>query len=182
MAAVKADRRIAEKEIEPEAPNPLDERLAAYQSLRGGSAEDDLYYRTTRDIVVSGRRWRKLANERIKAAGQTMARWETLFLVAFSDHALTQSELAPLIGIEGPTLVRMLDLLAQEGLIERRRSTTDRRMTTNSITPAGREVIDQIMAITNGLRAEVMQDIDPAELETTVRVLAKIIDRLDEMR
>jgi len=182
MTEVKAGLRVVAEELEPKAPNPLDERLAAYQSLRGASAEDDLYYRTTRDVVVAGRRWRKLANDRIKAAGQTMARWETLFLVAFSDHALTQSELAPLIGIEGPTLVRMLDLLAQEGLIERRRSTTDRRMTTNSITPAGRMVIDQIMTITNSLRAEVMQDIDPAELETTVRVLARIIDRLDEIR
>jgi DNA-binding MarR family transcriptional regulator len=164
------------------AAKAFDDRLAAFHREHGGGEEGDLYYRVTRDIVVAGRHWRKLANERIKLAGQTMARWETLFLVAFSDHALTQSELAPLIGVEGPTLVRMLDLLAQEGLIERRQNEMDRRMTTNTITDAGRAVIVQMMGITNVLRAEVMKDIDPGDLDITLRTLNQIIDRLDEMR
>jgi MarR family transcriptional regulator for hemolysin len=178
--AAKAVRKAAIEAADP--PNDLDERLANYHRLYAGGAEDDLYYKVTRDIVVSGRRWRKLANERIKAAGQTMARWETLFLVAFSGQELTQSDLARLISIEGPTLVRMLDLLEQEGLIERRQSTADRRMTTNTATPEGRKVIDQVMGITNRMRSELLQDIDPAELQTTLKVLGEIIARLNEMR
>ena len=116
----------------------LNERLAAFRREYVLSEADELYYRVTREIVVAGRRWRKLANERIKVVDQTMARWETLFLVAFSARALTQGDLARLIGVEGPTLVRMLDLLAQDGLIQRSQSSTDRRVTTNVITPAGR--------------------------------------------
>ena len=159
----------------------LDERLAEYHRQYGGES-DDLYYRATRDIVVAGRRWRKLANDKIRPTGQTMARWETLFLVAFSDHALTQSELAKEISIEGPTLVRMLDVLAKEGLIERKQSEIDRRVTTNAITPAGRAAIDQIMGVTNALRAEILEGIDPVELETTLKVLGQIIERIDGMR
>jgi MarR family transcriptional regulator for hemolysin len=170
------------EDLELSAAKALDERLAAFHRDHGGGDDSDLHYKVTRDIVVAGRHWRKLANDRIKAAGQTMARWETLFLVAFSDHALTQSELAPLIGVEGPTLVRMLDLLAQEGLIERRQNEMDRRMTTNTITDAGRVVINQIMGITNKLRGEVLAGIAKDDLETTVRTLNLIIDRLDEMR
>jgi len=162
--------------------NALDERLANYQRVYARGDGDDLYYRATRDIVVAGRRWRKLANERIRGTGQTMARWETLFLVAFSDHALTQGELARLIGVEGPTLVRMLDVLAKEGLIERKQSAVDRRVTVNTITPAGRQAIDEIMGLTNALRAEVLQGIDPGELQTALKVLAQIIGRIDEMR
>jgi len=163
--------------------NALDERLANYQRVyaRGGG-DDDLYYRATRDIVVAGRRWRKLANERIRGAGQTMARWETLFLVAFSDHALTQGELARLISVQGPTLVRMLDVLAKEGLIERKQNEVDRRVTVNTITAAGRRAIDEIMGVTNALRAEVLQGVDPGELQTTLKVLTQIIERIDEMR
>ncbi|MGZ3343604.1 MAG: MarR family winged helix-turn-helix transcriptional regulator [Caulobacteraceae bacterium] len=160
----------------------LDERLAKYHRLYAGSDVDDLYYRATRDIVVAGRRWRKLANERIRPTGHTMARWETLFLVAFSDHALTQGELAKLISVEGPTLVRMLDVLAKEGLIERRQSEIDRRVTTNAITLKGRQAIDDIMSVTNALRVEVLQGIDPAELATCLKVLGQIIERIDEMR
>ena len=161
--------------------NALDERLAEYHRQYGG-ATDDLYYRATRDVVVAGRRWRKLANDKIRPTGQTMARWETLFLVAFSDHALTQGELARLISIEGPTLVRMLDVLAKEGLIERKQSEIDRRVPTNAITPQGREAIDQIMSVTNALRADVLRGLDPGELRITLKVLGQIIERIDGMR
>ncbi len=162
--------------------NALDERLAEYHRIHADGEDDDLHYRATRDIVVAGRRWRKLANERIRPTGHTMARWETLFLVAFSDHALTQGELAKLISVEGPTLVRMLDVLAKEGLIERKQSEIDRRVTTNAITPAGRQAIDDIMSVTNALRAEVLKGIDPADLKIAVKVLGQIIERIDEMR
>ena len=102
--------------------------------------------------------------------------------MAFSDHALTQGELARLISIEGPTLVRMLDVLAKEGLIERKQSEIDRRVTTNAITPAGRAAIDGIMGVTNALRAEILQGIDPKELETTLKVLSQIIERIDGIK
>ena len=148
--------------------------------IKGTSS--DGYFRATRAIVVAARRWRKVANDRVKAVGQTMARWETLFLVAFSDSEYTQSELARLISVEGPTMVRMLDLLAKDGLIERRQSEADRRVTTNRITPKGKEVIGEIMAITNVLRADVLRDIDPERLAICVDVLTQILKRLDEMR
>ena len=179
-AANDGSRQITD--AEDDRLSALDERLAKYHRLQSGGDDEDLYYRATRDIVVAGRRWRKLANERIRPTGHTMARWETLFLVAFSDHALTQGELAKLISVEGPTLVRMLDVLAKEGLIERRQSEVDRRVTTNAITPAGRQAIDDIMSVTNSLRAEVLAAIDPAELRTTLKVLGEIIDRIDGIR
>lgn len=156
--------------------------LANYHKHFVEGTADDSYFRTTRAIVVAGRRWRKIANDRIKAAGQTMARWETLFLVAFSDEELTQSELAGLISVEGPTMVRMLDVLAQDGLIERRQSETDRRVTTNRITPKGTKVINEIMEITNALRIELLSDIDPERLAICIDVLSLILRRLDEMR
>jgi MarR family transcriptional regulator for hemolysin len=162
--------------------NALDERLAEYHRAHHEAGDGDMHYRTTREIVVAARRWRKLANDRIRPFGHTMARWETLFLVAFSDHALTQGELAKEISIEGPTLVRMLEVLAKEGLIERRQSEIDRRVTTNAITPSGLAAIDQIMAVTNALRAEVLQGIDPGELRIMLKVLGQIIDRIDGMR
>jgi DNA-binding MarR family transcriptional regulator len=174
-------RSVANDDAEDARLSALDERLAEYHRQYGG-ATDDLYYRATRDIVVAGRRWRKLANDKIRPTGQTMARWETLFLVAFSDHALTQGELARLISIEGPTLVRMLDVLAKEGLIERKQSEIDRRVTTNAITPAGRAAIDGIMDVTNALRTEILRGIDPEELQTTLKVLGQIIERIDGIK
>ena len=111
-----------------------------------------------------------------------MARWETLFLVGFSGEDLSQSDLARLISVEGPTMVRMLDILARDGLIERHQADTDRRFTTNRITPKGTVVIGDVMAVTNKLRREVLSDIDPEKLEICVDVLSQLIRKLDTMR
>lgn len=164
-------------------PADLAERhLINYHRHADDDAARDLYFRTTRALVVAARRWRKLANDRVKPLGQTMARWETLFLVAYSGEDLTQGELARLISVEGPTMVRMLDALARDGLIEREQSPADRRVTFNRITERGRLVIRDIMAITNDLRAELLQDIDPDKLAVAVEVLATILRKLDAMR
>ena len=159
-----------------------DRHLISYHRHFIAGSENDTFYRATRAIVVAARRWRKIANDRVKAIGQTMARWETLFLVGFSGEELTQTELARLISVEGPTMVRMLDVLARDGLIERKQSETDRRVTTNRITPDGTKVIGDIMGITNELRRELLSDIDPERLEVCIDVLSQVLRRLDQMR
>jgi MarR family transcriptional regulator for hemolysin len=164
---------------------PLDtaeRHLLNYHRQFGENGRDDMYFRTTRALVVAARRWRKIANDRIKSRGQTMARWETLYLVAFSGDELTQSELARLLGVEGPTMVHMLNALAEDGLIERRQSSADRRVTVNSITPSGMQVIRDIMGVTNALRREVLKPIEPGKLSVTLETLSLILRQLEEMR
>ncbi|MBN2447833.1 MAG: MarR family transcriptional regulator [Phycisphaerae bacterium] len=156
-----------------------DRHLSNYHRFDAQSEADDDYFRTTRALVVAARRWRNLANDRLKPMQQTMARWETLYLVAYSDEELNQSELARLIGVQGPTMIRMLDSLAREGLIERRQSHHDLRVTINRITDEGQRVISRIMGITNELRSQVLADVDQGELKTTVKVLTQILRSLD---
>nr|WP_246606252.1 MarR family transcriptional regulator [Sphingobium xanthum] len=111
-----------------------------------------------------------------------MARWETLFLVAFSGKGLPQTELARLIGVQGPTMVAMLNQLAQEGLISRYQSETDQRVTVNEITPAGLAAITDIMGITNVLRNELLAEIPREQQELCIDVLDAILNKLDRMR
>jgi len=144
-------------------------------------ARDETYFRITRSLVVAARRWRKLANDRVRSVNQNMARWETLYLLACADEELNQGELARLVGVKGPSMVHMLDSLARDGLIERHQSGVDRRVTHNRITPRGREVTRDIMAITNELRADLLRDIDPVKLAVTLEVLESIHARLDEL-
>lgn len=158
-----------------------DKRLSNFHRFDDQSEADDDYFRTTRALVVAARRWRKLANDRLRPLDQSMARWETLYLVAYSDEDLNQSQLSRLIGVQGPTMVRMLDSLAREGLIERQQSHHDLRVTINRITDKGRRVISSIMGITNELRSQVLADVDPADLTTTVKVLTQILRSLDKL-
>ena len=158
-----------------------DRHLSNYHRFDRESEADDHYFRATRALVVAARRWRKLANDRVKPRGQTMARWETLYLVAYSEEELNQGELARLIGVQGPTMVRMLDSLAREGLIERQQSEHDLRVTINRITEKGRRAISSIMGLTNALRRQVLEPIGTEDLNTTVRVLTQILHRIDEL-
>jgi DNA-binding MarR family transcriptional regulator len=158
-----------------------DQHLSNYHRLNPDSETDDLYFRMTRALVVAARRWRKVANDRLKPLEQTMAQWETLYLVAYSGEELNQSQLSRLLGVHGPTMLRMLDSLARRGLIERQQSHEDLRVTINRITPKGRAVITRIMGLTNELRRDVLGDVDPQELNTAVKVLAQMLRALDRI-
>ena len=157
-----------------------DKHLVNYHRVNPDNEADDLYFRMTRALVVAARRWRKVANDRLKPIEQTMAQWETLYLVAYSGEELNQSELARVLGVHGPTMLRMLDSLARRGLIERQQSPEDLRVTINRITPEGRMVIASIMGISNELRRNVLSDVDEDELRIAVRVLSQMLRKLDK--
>ncbi len=157
-----------------------DRHLENFHRLTPESPEDDTYFRFTRALIVAARRWRKVANDRIRSLDQTMVRWETLYLVAYSGEELTQSELARVVGVEGPTMVRMLHLLAEEGLLERHQSREDLRVTINRITDKGRQVIADIMTITNQLRREMLDGIEPGELAVAQSVMTRMMRNLEE--
>lgn len=158
-----------------------DKHLSNYHRLNPENEADDLYFRMTRALVVAARRWRKVANDRLKPLEQTMAQWETLYLVAYSGEELNQSQLSRLLGVHGPTMLRMLDALARRGLIERQQSHHDLRVTINRITPEGRAVISSIMGLTNELRRDVLVDVDPQDLSTAIKVLAQMLRALDRI-
>lgn len=158
-----------------------DRHLDNYHRFEPDSEADDLYFKLTRALIVAARRWRKVANDRLKPLEQTMAQWETLYLVAYSGEELNQSQLSRLLGVHGPTMLRMLDVLARRGLIERQQSHHDLRATINRITPPGREAIRSIMGLTNELRREMLAGIDAEDLRTTAKVLSQMLRTLDRL-
>lgn len=59
-------------------------------------------------------------------------------MALFEQDGLTQTALQRAIGIEQPTVVRTLDRMARDGLIERKASPTDRRAFQIYLTDKGR--------------------------------------------
>src|SRR6266576_882025 len=70
------------------------------------------------------------------------------------NEGVSQAEVATWLGIEPIALVRMLDKLHEEGLVERRSHPTDRRVRTLWLTPSARPVVAQILAINKAIREE----------------------------
>jgi MarR family transcriptional regulator for hemolysin len=125
------------------------------------------------------RRWRTRLDERLKVTGLTQARWSTLLHLYRGGPCMTQRELAERAGIEGPTLVRLLDALEAQGLIERRPVEGDRRAKHIRLTDAAQPLLAQINGIAADLRREIFADLRAGDLRTGLAVLQSIGDRLE---
>ena len=89
---------------------------------------------------------------------------------------LSQGQLAERMGVEAPTMVRHLDRLEKEGLIERRRDARDRRVTRITVTPAGSRRLGVLRKVADAMDVEILTVLGPE----TYRALASALDRLQE--
>ncbi|MEM7504847.1 MAG: MarR family transcriptional regulator [Pseudomonadota bacterium] len=134
--------------------------------------------RFTVDLVRVARRWRWCLDKRLGRTGLTQARWTTLLHLSRGGEGMTQRELADFLVIEAATLSPLLDSLSQRGFVERRPDPTDRRRNTVHLTPAAGPALAEIETIADQLRAELTSGIDSSDLETCIRVLTTIRERL----
>ncbi|MEQ5835165.1 transcriptional regulator SlyA [Marinobacter sp. R17] len=128
------------------------------------------------------RRWRKLLDERLKDLGVTQARWTTMVYLQKGGEGLTQRELASLMAIENPTLVRLLDSLEGQGLIERRPCQKDRRARRLHLTSAGEAFMDDLNGRGEKLREEMLEGVDDADLEVVLRVFNRIMKNAEQLQ
>ncbi|TBW53775.1 transcriptional regulator SlyA [Marinobacter halodurans] len=128
------------------------------------------------------RRWRKLLDERLKDLGVTQARWTTMVYLQKGGEGLTQRELASLMAIENPTLVRLLDSLEGQGLIERRPCQKDRRARRLHLTKAGEAFMDDLNSRGEKLREEMLEGVDEADLEVVLRVFNRIMKNAEQLQ
>ncbi len=119
--------------------------------------------------TLLSRRYRRQADRALENCGvpQAMA-WPVLMLKRQS--GLRQVELAEMLGIEGPSLVRQLDHIEAAGLIERREHPHDRRANTLHLTSAGRRLSVSIETTLRALATRSFAGISSADLETCLRV------------
>lgn len=122
--------------------------------------------------------WRNKVNERLRPLGLSQATWLTLWNLSWFPDGLGQAELAERLGIEGPTLVRLLDRLEKDGLVQRIASIDDRRRKVVVLTESARPVLAQVKKIIADLRMDVMENIPDEQLETGLRLLNLVQERL----
>jgi len=120
------------------------------------------------------RSWRAKLDERLRPLGLSQSRWMVLLHLSRRGDGIMQKDLAAWLGIEGPTLVRILDRMTADGWLERRESPTDRRAKTVHLTQQARAVIEQINKVAAQLRSELLAKIPTADLDICMRVLQQI--------
>lgn len=129
-------------------------------------------------LVQLARRWRWRLDQRLSGLGLTEARWAVLLQISRAGDAPSQRQLAEFVGIEGATLVHILNALETQGLIERRPDATDRRAKTAHLTGKAAELIAEIDATADRLRAELTDGLSESDLQTCIHVFQHIDNRL----
>lgn len=128
----------------------------------------------TRDLLHTGRLWRKMAREAAARHGVSEAASAPLVWIERLGDNVRQNALAEAIGIEGASLVRLIDELEGSGLVLRQPDPTDRRANSVSLTARGKEVVAEVNADVQALRRLVFARLPDADFEATMRVFAAI--------
>lgn len=77
-------------------------------------------------------------------------------------------------------LTRIIDQLEARGMIERTRSTEDRRIVELALTPRGREALETVIPSVVGQVNDLFGDFSREEMGTLVRLLNQMIEKLQD--
>jgi MarR family transcriptional regulator for hemolysin len=120
-------------------------------------------------------------DSRLAVEGATFASWAIMATIEARGGAI-QRELAELLGVEGPTVVRQVSQLERSGLVHREPVVGDLRASRIVLTPKGLARIDRLRNALQIAETRLVEGIDPNELEVTIRVLGRLAVRARELR
>jgi MarR family transcriptional regulator for hemolysin len=128
----------------------------------------------THTLLLAGRQYRRAANVVTERYGLSDATGLPLLLIGRHEGEPRQNALADAVGIEGASLVRLLDQLCAAGLVLRKEDPTDRRAKVLSLTAEGRAVVARMEADLEDLRAAIFGEVESADIEASLRVFAAL--------
>jgi MarR family transcriptional regulator for hemolysin len=133
------------------------------------------------DLAVFGqlvtrvaRHVRRALDKELCECGLSQATALPLLVLSRAGLNMRQGVIAEELGIEGPSLVRVVDMLIGEGLLTRREDPSDRRAKLLKLTVRGEERVLEIETAAQRMRNRMLADVTPADLAIAVGVLSKI--------
>jgi MarR family transcriptional regulator for hemolysin len=139
----------------------------------------DLQERFTTALHNSARSWRLALDRRLKHLGVSQASWLTIAVVARASSPLSQSELADRLGVEGATMVAMIDRLVRAGFVLRVPSSTDRRVKKVALTENGTRLYGNLKSEADTFRRELLAAVDAQRLRIATELLEQLQAILD---
>lgn len=121
------------------------------------------------------------ANVGEKLAGVGLYVGQEMVLVElWEQDGLRGGELAERLGVEAPTVTKMLRRLEACGLVERRRDSSDARSFRVHLTQRGREVEGPVTRCWEEVEEKTLAGMTAGERKTFYRLLAKVRAHVDE--
>lgn len=126
----------------------------------------------TGSLLRLARIYRREVNRALAEHGLSDARAMPVLHIARAGGGMRQGVLAEELGVEGPSLVRILDQLCAAGLVERRDDPKDGRAKTLHLTPGGQALAAVAEDAVQEVRTRLLAGIGDADLKATVRTFA----------
>jgi len=124
---------------------------------------------------------RRRFERRARQTGLAITRHQARALLHIArNEGLSQAAVAMMLDIEPIALVRILDRLHEEGLVERRPHPTDRRVRTLWLTPPAWDVVDRVLALNAETREAACAGLPSAARETLMRTLGHMKGNLTD--
>lgn len=128
-------------------------------------------------VIDVARMLRTYADQRARQFGISRAQWVVLVRLD-RQEGLKQSELAEILDLQPISLTRLLDRLAENGLIERRPDPNDRRANRLYLTPAARPLLEQLAVLGQDVMETVLAGLEATSVEHLLGDLGVMKDNL----
>lgn len=108
----------------------------------------------------------------------TSARWQVMGTL--DGNALTATQIAREMGLKRQSVQRLVDVLAEEGIVAFEPNPLHRRAKLIRLTELGKHKYEQISQIQARWVNDLSRGLDPAQLESTIELLRDIEQRLQQ--
>ncbi|MBK5206276.1 MAG: MarR family transcriptional regulator [Polaromonas sp.] len=123
------------------------------------------------------RAMRKAFQQRLEGSSLTQAQARALVYVS-RHEGVRQIDLAEMLEVQPITLARLIDQLADAGLVERRVDPADRRAYHIFLMPAAAPQLAAIKQVAKAIQADVLRDLDDRQAAMVFFALRKMRDNL----
>lgn len=129
------------------------------------------------EVAKTAQALRRAFDRRAAALGVTRAQWRVLAWLGHEDGQ-RQVELADGLDVEPITLCRMIDRLAEAGLVERRADESDRRAWRIHLTADAWPVLEKLRGVAAEFLDEALDGVAEADQAVARGVLARVRENL----
>lgn len=128
-------------------------------------------------IMDVARMLKTYADQRARQFGISRAQWAVLIRIERCE-GLKQTELADALDLQPISLTRLLDRLADSGLIERRADPNDRRANRLYLKPAAKPLLGRLSELGADMMETVLEGLDAKSVDSMLGELGMLKDNL----
>jgi len=110
----------------------------------------------------------------------TIEQWPILMMLTLNPHA-RQQELAEETSKDKTTITRILNIMAKNGLIERKSDEADKRRNSIHVTQKGDQVREKVFRVFQKCNRKVLNGIPDDEMQVALSVLFRILGNVGEV-